>query len=129
MPRRLAITAPHRVEVIEYHDRPLRPNEVLVCTEIASGKHGTTLAMMEGVNFRGQVFDQETRLFLESGPLADTPPPAVRNTGTTGVGTVVETGAAVRRWKRGDRVFGFMDVRETNICAEERLWALGEIHP
>ena len=41
MPRRLAITAPHVVEVIEYEDRPPQPAEVLVRTQIASGKHGT----------------------------------------------------------------------------------------
>jgi threonine dehydrogenase-like Zn-dependent dehydrogenase len=31
--------------------------------------------------------------------------------------------------KIGDRVFGFMDVRETNICREDRLWALGDLDP
>jgi threonine dehydrogenase-like Zn-dependent dehydrogenase len=29
----------------------------------------------------------------------------------------------------GDRVFGLMDVRETNICAEDRLYELGDIDP
>ncbi len=42
MPRRLAITAPHKVEVLEYQDPPLQDHQVRIKTELASGKHGTT---------------------------------------------------------------------------------------
>jgi threonine dehydrogenase-like Zn-dependent dehydrogenase len=113
------------VEVLVYEDRPLEANEVLIRTELASGKHGTTTAMFENANFIGQRFDQEMRLFVpeESAPAAAKP----RNTGTTGVGIVVQVGAAMTRWQAGDRVLGFMDVRETNICPEGRLWRLGGI--
>jgi len=132
MPRRLAITGPRRVEVLDYQDSPLRPHEVRVQTEIASGKHGTTLAMFGNENFRGQTFDQDMRLFLEADGADPAPGPsrdAPRGTGTTGVGTVIEVGAEASRWQVGDRVFGLMDVSETNRCAEDRLWALGDIAP
>ena len=66
MPRRLAITAPHKVEVLEYQDKPLEPHQVRVKTELASGKHGTTLAGFDGLNFQGQRFDPEMRLFVEA---------------------------------------------------------------
>ena len=132
MPRRLAITGPHVVEVLEYQDSSLQPHQVLVETEIASGKHGTMLASLDGLNFQGQRFDQEMRLFVETeGEAARSQPTrnAPRGTGTTGVGVVAEVGSDVTRWKTGDRVFGFMDVRETNICDEGRLWELGDIGP
>ena len=130
MPRRLAITAPHKIEVIEYEDRALGDQEVLVRTEIASGKHGTTVAGFEGVNFRGQRFDQEMRIFVDAPAAAPTGRRAEPGgTGTAGVGVIRQTGAAVTRWAVGDRVFGYMDVRETNICREDGLWPLGDLDP
>lgn len=132
MPRRLAITGPHEVEVLEYQDPPLQAHQVLVKTELASGKHGTTLAGFDSLNFRGQNFDQKMRLFVEAESEAESSesrPFAPRGTGTTGVGIVVDIGPEVTRWKAADRVFGFMDVRETNICREDRLWELGDLDP
>jgi threonine dehydrogenase-like Zn-dependent dehydrogenase len=131
MPRRLAITGPHRVEVLEYEEPPLQSHQVRVRTVLASGKHGTTTAGFEGLNFRGQRFDQEMRLFVPAegteAPASTFPTP--RGTGTTGVGVVTEIGPEVTRWKVGDRVFGIMDVRETNVCRENRLWELGDVDP
>lgn len=132
MPRRLAITAPHVVEVLSYEDPPLKPNQVLIKTELTSGKHGTTTAMFDGSVFRGQTFDQKMRLFIEKKPEAEKAGPkekTVSGTGNSGVGLVVEVGSAVTRWKKEDRVFGPMDVRETNICDEDQLWVLGNIDP
>ena len=128
MPRRLAITAPHKVEVLEYQDNPLEPHQVRVKTELASGKHGTTLAGFDGLNFQGQRFDPEMRLFVEAESKTEASN-APQGTGTTGVGTITEIGSKVTRWKVDTQVFGFMDVRETNVCHEERLWELGELHP
>ncbi|HEX6972164.1 MAG TPA: alcohol dehydrogenase, partial [Limnochordia bacterium] len=129
--KRLAVTGPGRVEVLEYEDRPLGDEEVLVRTEIASGKHGTAAAILEGVNFRGQRFDQSMRLFID-----DPAAPAVSlsrekpwGVGTSGVGRVAAVGARVSRWRPGDRVFGLMDIRETNILHQDWLWPLGELDP
>ncbi len=132
MPRRLAITGPHKVDVLEYEDPPLGDHDVLVRNELASGKHGTTVAGFDGLNFRGRRFDQDMRLFVrdDAPPGASSAGPvAPRNTGTTGVGTVAEIGPKVTRWQVGDRVFGLMDVRETNVCSEDRLWELGDLDP
>jgi threonine dehydrogenase-like Zn-dependent dehydrogenase len=130
MPRRLAIVGPYEVEVLSYEDRALEANEVLVQTEVASGKHGTTFGMFDGRTFAGQRFDLEKRIFVpeETSPAEEAGHQA-HNSGTTGVGTVVEVGSEVTRWQKGDRVFGFMDVRETNICHEDRVWALGDVDP
>lgn len=128
MPRRLAATGPHRVEVIEYEEPPLGPGQVRVRTELASGKHGTTMAMFESANFRGQTFDQEMRVFVDA-PGEGGPPSGPMGLGTTGVGVVVEAGTEVTRWRSGDRAFGPMDIRETNVCDEDRRWELGGIEP
>lgn len=132
MPCRLAITAPHKVEVLEYKDPPLQNHQVLVKTELASGKHGTTLAFFDDLNRCGHRFDAEMRLFVETESKTESSQPepsAPGGTGTTGVGIIAEVGPDVTRWKVGDRVFGFMDVRETNICHEDRLWELGDLDP
>jgi threonine dehydrogenase-like Zn-dependent dehydrogenase len=129
MPRRLAITGPHKLEIIEYEDRPLRDREVLVKTDIASGKHGTTIAGFEGVNWAGQRFDQDMRLFIEDSAPPAKPRSEPQGTGTAGVGVVQQVGSEVTRWAIGDRVFGYMDVRETNICHEDGLWPLGNLDP
>jgi threonine dehydrogenase-like Zn-dependent dehydrogenase len=131
MPYRLAITGRYEVQVLPYDEPPLQPGQVRVRTEWASGKHGTTTALFEGGAFGGQHFDQETRLFFpaDEQPPGGPSPAAPWNAGTTGVGTVIEVGPQVTRWKAGDRVFGLMDVRETNVCREDRIWELGNIEP
>ena len=60
MPRKLCATAPHVVEVLEYEERAPQKHEVLVETSFASGKHGTTTAMFDRLNFVGQDFDQDS---------------------------------------------------------------------
>jgi threonine dehydrogenase-like Zn-dependent dehydrogenase len=133
MPKRMAITGPYEVEVREYEDAPLEPKQVRVRTELASGKHGTTMGMFDGINMRGQIFDPEMRFFRDDPDYMPPPPDQKRqfdwHSGTSGVGTVEEIGSEVTRWKVGDRVFGHMDVRETNTCHEASLWPLGDIEP
>ena len=131
MPKRLAITGPYTVEVMEYEDGRIPDGHVLVRTELASGKHGTTTAMFDGATMRGQRFDQEMRMFVpedEEPPDPDAPRQP-GNSGTSGVGTVEAVGDGVTKWRIGDRVLGHMDIRETNVCGEDRLWELGEIAP
>jgi threonine dehydrogenase-like Zn-dependent dehydrogenase len=127
MPRGLVATSPYEVEVKTYEDPPLEPGQVLIRTELASGKHGTTMAMFDGGAFLGQRFDQDMRLFVDD----DTPaqPPLPSHVGTSGVGIIVQVGPDVTHWQEGDRVFGLMDVRETNVCQENRLYDLGDIDP
>ncbi|MGC9348312.1 MAG: zinc-dependent alcohol dehydrogenase [Anaerolineae bacterium] len=130
MPRRLAFVGPFEVAVLDYEEAPLAPEEVRVKTSWASGKHGTTTAMFDGGAFEGQSFDQDMRLFLPSDESARMPTPENPwHAGTTGVGTVTEVGSAVERWQVGDEVFGLMDVRETNVVNQDRIWPLDGIDP
>ncbi len=50
MPRKVAFTKGHGVAVLEYEDHLLASNEVRIQTEYASGKHGTNMAMMDGLS-------------------------------------------------------------------------------
>lgn len=130
MPKRLAITQPDRLEIIDYEDAPLEAHQVLVKTEMASGKHGTTLALLENEVFTGHRFDQEARIFMPDSAENFVPTPEDPwNLGTTGVGTILAKGSAVQQWQVGERVFGLMDVRETNVCDSQFLWSLGDVDP
>jgi threonine dehydrogenase-like Zn-dependent dehydrogenase len=131
MPKRLAITGPYQVELLDYTDPPLADDQVLVETELASGKHGTTMGIFDNRTFGGQRFDTDMRLFVDDSesnprlPSRDEP----WGLGTTGVGLVKAVGSSVSKFQVGDRVFGLMDVRETNIRKEKALWHLGDIDP
>jgi threonine dehydrogenase-like Zn-dependent dehydrogenase len=130
MPRKLAITGLYQAEFLEYEDAPLEPNQVLVKVEVASGKTGTTTAMFDNRVFAGQRFDQNMRLFVPDDSVQSLPTrEAPWITGTTGIGTIAAIGAEVMRWQIGDKVFGIMDIRETHVCHENVLWALGAIDP
>ncbi len=132
MPRRLAITGLFEASVLEYDDRPLAPDEVLVRTELASGKHGTTFSMFDHRTFERMRFDVDRHLVVADDPEASPRMPTADNpwnTGTSGVGVVEAVGGDVRRFAAGDRVFGLMDIRENNIRSQNELWHLGDIDP
>ena len=144
MPIKAVFNEDHDATLLEYNERPLMPNEVRIQTEYASGKHGTTMHMMDGRNRQGQRWDEENRLYvLSDEPDPDPVPDSL--VGTSGVGVIIEAGADVRDWQVGDRVFGFMDVSETNIITVDRpadfiwpgfaepspwlIWDLGDLDP
>ncbi|MCB0187814.1 MAG: zinc-binding dehydrogenase, partial [Caldilineaceae bacterium] len=133
MPKRLAIVAPYQVDLLDYTQQEPAPHEVVVQTAIASGKHGTTTGLFDGGVWQGHTFTPAQGYFQQTAtPNENTKPidgAHPMNSGTSGVGVVTAVGAAVTRWQVGDRVFGPMDIRETNLCHEDRLYALGAIVP
>ena len=99
---------------------------------------------MDGRNRQGLRWDEDKRIYLPSDePDPDPVPDSL--VGTSGVGVIIEVGADVRDWQVGNRVFGFMDVSETNIITVDRpadfiwpgfaqpspwlIWELGELDP
>ena len=64
-----------------------------------------------------------------AGPPSTAPAAMPVEPGHTGLGTVAALGAKVTDFNVGDRVFGLMDVRETNIRTADQLWPLGDIDP
>ena len=144
MPIKAVFNEDHEAALVEYDERPLTPNEVRIQTEYAAGKHGTTMHMMDGRNRQGQRWDEDKRLYLPTDEPDPDPVPDSK-VGTSGVGVIIEVGADVRDWNVGDRVFGFMDVSETNIITVDRpadfiwpgfaqpspwlIWDLGDLDP
>ncbi len=127
--KRLAITGKDRLEVLEYTERKIEDDEILVRTKLASGKHGTVSALLSGPNFDGVQFDPHTRFFIPDDRVSSFTPSREEpyGVGTTGVGVVEEVGTHVKRFSVGDQVFGLMDVKETNILKENQLWKLGDL--
>ncbi|MCB0128540.1 MAG: zinc-binding dehydrogenase [Caldilineaceae bacterium] len=133
MPKRLAIVAPYQVKILEYEQAAPGPHDVLVQTEIASGKHGTTTGMFDGGIWHGHTFSPDIGYFQQTAAPEENSKPIDEahpmNAGTSGVGVVTAVGSSVTRWQIGDRVFGPMDIREINTCHEDRLHALDDIRP
>ena len=97
MPIKAVFNEDHEATLLEYAERPLMPNEVRIQTEYASGKHGTTMHLMDGRNRQGQRWDADNRLFLPSDE-SDQDPVPDSQVGTSGVGAIIEVG---RRYATG----------------------------
>jgi len=105
MPSRFALIGDHVCDWIPYEEPVLRPDQVRIRTELASGKYGTWAAMLDTATFDGQVLDLRMRLFV---PASRTEELGASQShpllfGTSAVGVVTEVGAEVRGFKPGDR--------------------------
>jgi threonine dehydrogenase-like Zn-dependent dehydrogenase len=132
MPLRLALVGDHVCEWLPYEQQPLRPGEVRLKTEYASGKYGTWAAMLDPMTFGDAVFDPATRLFTGA---ADRPRRQVSREhplsfGTSAVGTVTEVGSEVKTVRPGDRVIAMWgDICQSNTVEERNVRPLGEVDP
>jgi threonine dehydrogenase-like Zn-dependent dehydrogenase len=117
MPRELVAIAPRKPVIREYEDPPLGPRQIRIKTEFASPKHGTELIAYRNdpaVNRPydaawGAVMPRPVEVGLQSFPLP---------LGNMAVGSVIETGPEVTRFRIGDRVFGHYRIRETQTVDE-----------
>lgn len=119
---------PRRFSVEPYALPQLRPHEVRAETVLAAPKHGTEMRFWEGTGFRGRRWDAALRLFLEP---EGAPPPVPESipVGNMGVAAVTEVGAEVKGLAPGDRVYGYMPVREVQTLEASRLRPLGGLPP
>lgn len=100
MPRELVATAPRTPVLRGYVERPLKPGEVRIRSRLSAEKHGTSLTV-----YRGEVPGVTFPIAL----------------GNMSVGIVAETAVGVTGLKLGDRVYGYLPVRETHVVGEERV--------
>lgn len=129
MPRRLGIRPPAAAVLADYDEPALQAGQVRVRTELASTKHGTNLAIFTGPNNVDAHFDPQRHLFVPHDPAPAGEPTLRQTLNAMGAGTVTELAGDVTTWQVGDWVFGPMDIRETNVCAADGLWALGDLDP
>lgn len=108
---------------------PLKEREVRVRVEFAAPKHGTELKLLTGSVFDRKRWDPELRIFLPKEETSTSTERTERAIGNMVVGTVVEVGAEVSRWKIGDRVFGYGPAREEHQADEAHWHALGNLQP
>lgn len=135
MPRELMLeTATGNFALCPYELPPLRPEDVRIHLQLAAVKHGTESHAWSGAVNRGRPWDPQLRLFLD--PAHDEPPdpaaplpgrasneagasargarPLLLRVGNMAVGVVDEVGGSVRDFRAGDRVYGYMPVREAH---------------
>ncbi|MEM3046761.1 MAG: zinc-binding alcohol dehydrogenase [Candidatus Bathyarchaeia archaeon] len=92
--------APEKLILREYEEQPLKSREVRVKSRLSAEKHGTMLPLFRGI--------QPASFPIQMGNMT--------------VGLVTEVGENVSRFKAGDRVYGYLPIRETHTVPEERLW-------
>jgi len=122
MPRELVAIAPRTAVLREYEEPPLRPNQIRVKSLLSAEKHGTTLTMYRGVSpFSEKIFDSKLGIFVPKHPAeyqAGWGSFPIR-LGNMTVGIVTEVGDEVKEIKVGDRVYGYLPIRETHTVDEK----------
>jgi len=124
MPRELIAIAPRRLVLREYDEPPLRPNQIRVRSRLSAEKHGTTLTIYRGLSpFSEKTFDHDLGIFVSK-------PSDKRKAGwgifpmklgNMTVGIVSEVGDKVENFKVGDRVYGYLPIRETHTVNEKDI--------
>ena len=117
MPRELVATAPKTPVIREYEELPLGPRQIRIRTEFASPKHGTELVAYRNDPVASRPYDPSWGATMPRAPemaLQSFPRPL----GNMAVGTIVEVGPEVTRFRVGDRVFGHYPIRETQTVEE-----------
>lgn len=112
MPRALIAVAPREPRLIEYDEPRLGPRHIRIETEFASPKHGTELVAYRDEPAARRPYDRAWGAVMPP-PTGASPPNFPRPLGNMAVGTVTAIGAAVDRFRVGDRVFGHFPIRET----------------
>jgi len=120
MPRELVLMGPRNPVLREYEERPLRPSEIRVRTVFSAEKHGTMMVLYRGASpFEEKYYDERLGVFIRRGRRESIYPMPL---GNMSVGVVTEVGESVSRFKVGDRVFGYLPIRETHTVREDGVW-------
>lgn len=110
--------------VIENIEIELKENQVEILSEFSAIKHGTDFHMLSGKSpFQNMKFDSNLRLFVEDQNNTEYKSQKV-SFGNTTVGTVVEVGSQVTKFKSGDKVYTYGAIGEKIIADEDSVQEL-----
>ncbi|MEM2129825.1 MAG: zinc-binding alcohol dehydrogenase [Candidatus Bathyarchaeia archaeon] len=121
MPKELVAVAPKQPALREYEEPELGQKQVRIKSQLSAEKHGTMLSLYLGISsFTNKRYDAKTGLFFpEKEGKGWTSFPM--RLGNMTVGTVTEVGSNVQKFKVGDRVYGYLPIRETHTVNEEAV--------
>ena len=119
MPKELVAVAPRKPVLIEYEEPPLKPNQIRIKSRFSAEKHGTMLSIYRGLSsLSNKIFDPKTGLFMPKRKNTESVVSFPIRLGSMTVGLVVEVGDQVKKFKVGDRVYGYLPIRETHTVNE-----------
>ena len=120
MPRELIAVAPKKLALRWYEEPPLKPDEVRIRSVLSAEKHGTTLALYRGETpFKEKIFDPKLKIFIRREEADEWRPQFPMSMGNMTVGIVTEVGSQVKGFKVGDRVYGYLPIKETHTVKED----------
>jgi len=122
VPKELVATAPKQLALREYEDPPLKPNQIRIKSQFSAEKHGTMLPIFLGSStLTNKRYDAESGLFLPESSGKGWTAKFPMNLGNMTVGSVTEAGDKTKKVKVGDRVYGYLPIRETHTVNEENV--------
>lgn len=122
MPRELVAVSPRKPMLVSYEEPPLKPDQIRIKSRFSAEKHGTILLIYRGLSpFSDKAFDPEIGLFFPRETRRGWTVSFPIKLGNMTVGTVVEVGESVKRFKVGDRVYGYLPIRETHTVNEKEV--------
>ena len=123
MPRELIAIAPGEPRIQEYEEPRLQSGQVRIQSAFSSPKHGTEQGPYKGISVSNTShWDPRLNLAIPGNPEIAFPFPL----GNMTVGTVTEIGPEVDQFRIGDRVFGYLPIRETHTVSEESIFSAPE---
>lgn len=122
MPKELLAIAPRKPVLVEYEEPPLKPNQVRIKSVFSAEKHGTALVIYRGLSpFSEKAFDPSIGLFVSKHEGKGWTVSFPIRLGNMTAGIVIEVGSQVKKFKVGDRVYGYLPIRETHTVSEESI--------
>ncbi|MBC7321364.1 zinc-binding alcohol dehydrogenase [bacterium] len=122
--KELIAIEPGKAILRDYEERELKPNEVRVKSEVSAEKHGTHLSFFLGrVPNVDKDWNSELELFIPREGKSSLFP---FHLGNITVGRIVEVGKDVKEFKIGDRVWGYLPIRETHTVDISRISLIPE---
>lgn len=125
MSLQLVAVGPGQPELKEYEEKRPGTGEVRIRSTLSAEKHGTNLQMYRDQSdisvSSPNVFDEELRIFVPADSDRGWRPRWPMSLGNMTVGVVEEVGAEVQSLKVGDRVYGYLPIRETHTVPERAV--------